>query len=106
RFWSSFRDAPQEVTTILEDLGLLRDVLQHIAQHEGRNALITVKLLKTCNEKVKVLQDIVGPLAGSLKSKSRPLRTWNAFKIASNKEKLSLFERSLAETKTSLLLAL
>ncbi|PQE07814.1 ankyrin repeat-containing protein [Rutstroemia sp. NJR-2017a WRK4] len=104
-FWSSVRDAPQEVREITNDLKCLTSLLKEVAN--GGNHGPNVQWgLECCETKLKSLFNIVQQLDPNFYSSNRRARIWNSVKVTLKKNKLKEFRDSLEGTKTTLILAL
>ncbi|KAI9666598.1 MAG: hypothetical protein M1821_004534 [Bathelium mastoideum] len=109
-FYSSIKEAPLMVTTILADLNLLITILQDSAYDDTAIAtcdtLALDKARSLCRIKVRNLQTIVQELERGFASRGKRQKLWAAWKTSRKKEKLEEFRSSLEDTKITLLLAL
>ena len=107
-FWSSIKEAPEDILFISVDLQVLSGVVTNIAsegQHHVPDAAVIAALV-LCDGKVKTLIAIVTELEPGFESKSLRVRKWTAFKVVFKSDKLKKFRESLEGMKTTLILAL
>lgn len=106
-FWSSLKDAPDDIRTIVRDLKSLSDVLEYIrddvTQH-GPDQTIG-DLLDHCEQKVNSWKKMVEHLEQGLRSSSRRARSWSSFRTVLRDKQFKKFYESLQDTKITLLLA-
>ncbi|KAK3172360.1 hypothetical protein OEA41_005681 [Lepraria neglecta] len=106
-FWSSVRDAPEDIHAIVTELELLSSGLPEIAtgaQHvEPDVALIAV--LKDCTLKVKNLRTLVCEIDADFISTSPRIHRWTAFRAVLKNEKIKKFQEALERLKSTLLMA-
>ena len=122
-FWSTVRDAPEDIAVIVKDLEWLSSLLKDVANGQYQAPSVSfgleycksklevswkclLTLFKIMAELLKALLNIVRDFERSFSSNNRRVRVWTAFKAARKKEKLKDFRTSLHETKTTLTLAL
>ncbi|KAF2228497.1 hypothetical protein EV356DRAFT_74408 [Viridothelium virens] len=109
-FYSSIKDAPLVVTTILADLDLLITIIQDSAYNDAAIATCDThtcdKARYVCSIKVRKLQMIVQELERGFATGGKRQKIWAACRTSRKKPKLDEFRSSLEDTKTTLLLAL
>ena len=106
-FWSSIRDAPEDIKPISLDLDLLSYVLTEIAfeaQHFGPDA-ISVAALEACSVRVRSFTTILEQIEPDFASASRRIRKWTAFKAVLKRGQIANFQEALDRLKATLLLA-
>lgn len=106
-FWSSIKDAPENIRAIMTDLELLSSVLAEAAleaQRTSPDASLTA-VLHSCNGKLKSLTMLTDDLEPGFSSKSSRIRKWTAFKFVLKSEKLRRFQEVLESLKSTLVLA-
>lgn len=106
-FWSSFRDAPNDVRTFTKDLKLLSAILSKI-ELEGKrygSGSETLDVLESCKEQVASFMTLMRDIIPGFEAESRHTRTWSSLKAAFKKEKILQFRNCLRETKITLILA-
>ena len=106
-FWDSVKEAPDDIQTIKEDLGLLSSVLAEMSnevQHSGPDQTLT-RALKACCDKVNKLTRITNEMEPGFASRSLRMRKWTAFKAVFKSEKIHKFQKVLEGLKSTLILA-
>lgn len=106
-FWSTFKDAPEDIRAIIEELKLFLDVLGHIRADEAKCGLdlTAANLLRSSEAQAKSMLDIVEALEPGFGSLSRRTRVLNALKASFKQEKVNKCRELLRETKITLILA-
>ena len=105
-FWSSIKEAPEDIRTISIDLGLLSSVLTRIAyeaQHIGPEANL-VAALKGCWSQVESLTALLNEIEPGFASTGSRTRKWAAFKAVFKRGQLIKFQEALESMKCTLLL--
>ncbi|RDW57721.1 hypothetical protein BP5796_12522 [Coleophoma crateriformis] len=106
-FWETVKDAPEDITTMVQELKLLELVLKQIHDRDqlyGQDPT-TTEILKRCNQKVDTLIKAMESFQPGFTSKKWTVRTWNSFKVTLQSKKFHSFRVSLGEMKTTLILA-
>lgn len=106
-FWTSIKDAPEDIRTIIADLELLTSVLAEMAseaQHTGPHTTLAA-VLHSCTGKLKSLTALTNNLEPGFDSKSSRIRMWTAFKFILKGERLRRFQEVLESLKSTLVLA-
>lgn len=105
-FWTSIKNAPDDIHAITTDLQILSSILTRIALEAQRSrpdpSLIAA--LSSCFEKIKKLKIIVDDLESGFRSSSPSVRRWNTLKTLFKSDRLKDFQDSLERTKSSLML--
>lgn len=106
-FWEAIKDAPDEITTLVQELKLLDLVLKKIHINEEKYGAdpTTTAVLTRCAEKVNALVAAMDGFQPGFASKKWQVRTWNSFKITCQSKKFQNFRLSLGEMKMTLVLA-
>lgn len=106
-FWTTFKDAPEDIRVIVIDMTLLLDVLKQMQVDEAECGLdpTTIALLRRCGDQVQSMLEIVEYLEPGFASRSRRTRVLNALKATFRQEKIKKCREFLGDTKGSLLLA-
>ncbi|KAK4158896.1 hypothetical protein QBC43DRAFT_363022 [Cladorrhinum sp. PSN259] len=106
QFWESVKDAPDDVSYILNDLQLVRNILVDIAEQKDMVPSVQV-VLSTCLDRAEILEAIVRDFESSLApSHSKGDRLWAAIKFTTKDKKLRKFRGSLSDAKQTLMLGL
>ena len=107
-FWTSVKEAPDNVRAITADLQLLSSVLAGIASEEQHfepdPTLVTA--LGACRDNVIKLVRIADDMEPGFVSKKPRVRLWTAFKAAIISESIRKSQRILEGLKSTLTLAL
>ena len=106
-FWSSIKEAPEDIHAISIELKLLSNVLAQIAnknQHLELDAILTAAL-EGCSIKVKTLENLLQEIEPDFASTSRRVRQWTAFKAVLKSGKVAKYQQALERLKSTLLLA-
>ena len=106
-FWSSIKDAPEDIRTIIADLELLTSVLAEMAfeaQHTGPDTTLAA-VLQSCTGKLKSLTALTNNLEPGFSSRSTRVRKWTAIRFVLKSEKLTKFQEVLESLKSTLVLA-
>ena len=106
-FWTSIKDAPEDIRTVIADLELLTSVLAETAseaQHTGPDATLAA-VLHSCTGKLKSLTAFTNNLEPGFSSRSSRVRKWAAIKFVLKSEKLTKFQEGLESLKSTLALA-
>ena len=106
-FWSSIKDAPGNIRTVIADLELLTNVLAEIAfeaQHTGPDTTLAA-VLQSCTGKLKSLAALTNNLEPGFYSRSSKIRKWSAVKLILKREKMTRFQEVLESLKSTLVLA-
>lgn len=106
-FWISFKDAPEDIRAVIVELKSLLGVLKQIQLDEAECGLdsMTVDLLHSCEDQVRIILDIVTELEPGFASQSRRTRVLSAMKATFRQEKLKKCRELLRDTKSTLMLA-
>lgn len=106
-FWSSIKDAPEDIRNIITDLELLTSVLAEMASEAQRTSpdATLAAVLQSCTGKLKSLTALTNNLEPSFSSRSSRIRKWSAFKFVLKSEKLTRFQEVLESLKGTLVLA-
>lgn len=107
-FIESIQEAPEDIESTSSELQILSSLLEDIRLH---NPLLNTNasaqaILESLEKKISSFMDLVNRYKPGLDSQSRRRRTWNAFRVASQREKFKKLKESLNDTKTTLILAL
>lgn len=105
-FWSSIKEAPDDIRAISTDLQLLVSVLADIAfeaQHADIDPTFEA-VLEGCAAKVRALNAIVEGIEPSFASNSNFKRRWASFTVVLKSVKLKKFQESLEGLKSTLML--
>ncbi|KAL8836525.1 MAG: hypothetical protein Q9170_002880 [Blastenia crenularia] len=106
-FWSSIKEAPEDIKDNLVELKVLSSVLTQIAhdkqQHEPDPTFADV--LSVCRANVSRLAALLGEIEPGFASTSSRIRKWTAIKAVRMQGKLVKFQEGLEGLKTTLLLA-
>ncbi|EON67347.1 hypothetical protein W97_06600 [Coniosporium apollinis CBS 100218] len=106
--FSSIRNAPEDIKSILKDLQVLETVrksIQHNQELYGPHQEVAAAL-QGCHQELLALQAIVDDLAPGFAMRNSFQRKWNAIRSVSKSEKMKDFRARLQEAKTTLILAL
>ncbi|KAE9367954.1 hypothetical protein N431DRAFT_486938 [Stipitochalara longipes BDJ] len=105
--YQSIKDAPQDISSLLQDLQQLCAALHYIEQQQQGFLDAAIKtLLTACTEKVATLQRIVETIFLGLQSTKTKKKIWNSYKAVQNKDRIIALRQSLEETKSTLILVL
>ena len=106
-FWSSIKDAPEDIRTIITDLELLTSVLAEMAFEAQRTSpdSTLAAVLQSCTGKLKSLTALTNNLEPGFSSRKPRIIKWSAFKFVLKREKLTRFQEVLESLKGTLVLA-
>ena len=105
--YQSIKDAPQDISSLLQDLQQLCAAIHCIEeQQQGVLDNMIKTVLMTCTEKVVSLHGIVENLSSKLQSTKVKKRIWNSYKALQKKDRITALRQSLEETKSTLILVL
>ena len=107
-FWTSVKEAPDDVRAITADLHLLSSVLAEIAseeQHFDPDPTLETAL-KACGDHVAKLVRIANDMEPGFASKKPRIRIWTAFRAVIKGESIQKSQRILEGLKSTLTLAL
>lgn len=105
-FWTSIKEAPENIRAISVDLELLSSVLTQIAletQHVEPDATL-IAALNSCCVKVKTLTTILNEIEPGFASTRFRVRKWTALKATLKHGELLKFQEGLERLKGTLLL--
>ena len=105
-FWTSIKEAPEDIQAIATDLDLLSNVFAHIA-HETQHVEPDMTLAATLNGcwvKVGKLTALLDGIEPGFASSRLRIRKWTALKAVLKKEQLVKFQVALDRLKGTLLL--
>lgn len=105
-FWTSIKEAPDDVLFIITDLRLLSSIFTEIsfeAQHSEPNDTLEA-VLKTCTIRVKALSDILSDIEPGFSSARFSVRKWTAVKTVLKQKTINKFQESLRSLKITLIL--
>lgn len=105
-FWTSIKEAPEDIQAISTDLDLLSSVLTRIAyetQHVEPDATL-VATLNGCWIKVKILTTLLNEIEPGFASTRSRVRKWTAFRAVLKHGQLMKFQAALERLKGTLLL--
>lgn len=105
-FWTSIKEAPEDIQAISTDLDLLSGVLTRIAyetQHVEPDATL-VATLNGCWAKVRKLTVLLNGIEPGFASRSLRVRKWTALRAVLKHGQLMKFQAALESLKGTLLL--
>lgn len=107
-FWNSWKDAPEDIRSLVKDLELLLSVLDQIRKDEEQLGTdqTTTAILRSCESQVDSCMTVLKDLERGLVVQSRRIRRWSVLRTLVNKGNLKKFHESLQSTKMTLMLAL
>jgi len=106
-FLNSAKNASKDIETAIEELNLLRMILDEILKYEdkfGTSSMIELALGQ-CLLHLKSLHSIANTLAPGLTSKSSIRKAWTAIDTVRQSERITQFKAKLTEAKLTLILA-
>jgi hypothetical protein len=103
-FWRNVKDAPDEVKTLVSELGILSEVLDKL-QRRYQNPLAATSPLFSCNNFIQKLTTITRRLEPGFESGSQRARTWASVKTALKRRDIESILGSLRDAKVTLILA-
>ena len=106
-FWSSIKDAPNDIQSLSKELKLLLTILQNIEEGEqcyGPDAA-TTDVLGSCRAQVNSLTAITEGLERGFTTRSSSRRKWGVLKAVFKRDMIQKFQDILRDTKVTLLLA-
>jgi len=104
-YWRSFRDAPQQVAAIIEDLGHLKDLLSDRANSLPVPSKSLLIVIARFERKIGPLESLIEELEPGFRSRHRVVRYWSAYKTTKKTTQLDNFQVALHDAKTDLILA-
>ena len=105
-FWTSIKEAPEDIQAISTDLELLSNVLARIAhetQHVAPDAILAATL-NGCWVKVRTLSALLNEIEPGFASKRSSVRKWTAFKAVLKQGQVMKFQVALERLKCTMLL--
>ena len=105
-FWTSVKEAPEDIRAMSADLEILSNVLIQMArdtQHVEPDASL-IAALNGCCVNVKILNTILNGVEPGFSSTKCRVRQWSAFKAVLKRGELLKFQVALDRTKATLLL--
>ena len=105
-FWTSIKEAPEDIQAIVTDLDLLSNVLiriAHEAQHVEPDASLAATL-NVCLVKVRKLTALLNEIEPAFDSSDLRVRKWTALKAVLKQGQLVKFQVALDRLKGTLLL--
>ena len=106
KFWTSVKDAPEDINAISNDLSILSTVLCRIAHdaQQGDFDAILVLALDGCRARINILTAFIDKVEPGFASRSVYVRKWNALKAVIKHGQLRRFEDTLEKAKSTLFL--
>ncbi|KAF7860350.1 hypothetical protein EAF04_008477 [Stromatinia cepivora] len=106
-FWKAVEDAPDNITRIFQELGLLSKILTQSHELAQCNSFSDIfdEALADCSSKVFKLYSKVENTRNNLKSEKLRKRKWAAWKIVLQKAEIDSLQRSISDAKLTILLA-
>ena len=110
-FWNSVLDAPQSVSDIIKDLDIVLSALEDIvseasgARPDYNSLALSSSVLHACADKIQRLQNLLKRIQLGLNAKKWRRRTVACFKAAWMEGKISKFQDSVRDLKTTLIIA-
>jgi len=107
-FLNSVKNASKDIEAAVEELNLLRSILDEIQKTENKfgTSSITHFALKQCLAHLESLNSIAELLSPGFTSKNSFKRAWTAIDTVRQSERISQFKLKLGEAKLTLILAL
>ena len=105
-FWTSVKDAPEDISCISAELTILSSVLARVAQEAQHNKpdLLLESALKSCRSYVSQLINILNKVEPGFASNNARIRKWSAIKAVFKKAQVTKFQDALERTKSTLML--
>lgn len=102
-YWDEVQDAPQDIQDLLEEVDIMRYLLNVIADSQQQNPASSLILDSTsmssclllCKKEVDQLQDLTDNLGIHLNAKSTFKRKWASTKVVMKKEKVERYKMKL-----------
>lgn len=106
-FVESIDDAPDNIKSIREDLHLLSCILIEVKANQNADSAnpSILATLKHLEHKVQIFTTFLAKFEPELNSHNRIIRKWSAVKGAFKSKKFENLRQSLAQTKSTLLIA-
>lgn len=107
-FWTSVKEAPDDIRTITEDLRVLSSILARIEKEAGQvepDATLEAAL-NGCMLNVKILTSLLNDIEPGFASTRSRVRKWTAFKAVLKRGQLVKFQGALEGMKSTLLIVL
>ena len=102
-FWTSVKDAPEDINRFSLELTILSNVLARVAQHNRPDGLLE-SVLKSCRSNVSQLTRMLNRIEPGFASNNPHIRKWNAVKAVFKKAEVKKFQDALERTKSTLIL--
>jgi len=107
-FWKSIKDAPADVSDIVNELDCILSILQELGEQDGERGppgnVLVVKALQACGIYVRRLAACVRDLNPGLAS-GKGVRTWTSLKVVLRRERIQSSQEALERVKSNLILA-
>jgi hypothetical protein len=104
-FWASFKDSPEEVSRIVEDLKQYRLLLEKHAYNSPLTSGLHRSLMDRCEKRLHSLEELVCGLDQNFRSRRKVTRIWAVFRSKEQLHRVKIFQERLADAKQDLLLA-
>jgi len=104
-FWASFKDAPEDVSMILEDLKQYGQLLEVYAYSSPLTSELHHYLIERCERRLRPLEELVAGLDQNFKSRRKVTRIWAVFRSKEQLQRVKRFQERLTDAKQDLVLA-
>ena len=102
-YWDDVQDAPQDIQDLLEEVDILRHLLNVIADDQRQNSASSLILDSTsissclllCKKEVDQLQELTDSLGTHLDAKGSLRRKWASMKVVMKKDKVEKYKTKL-----------
>ncbi|KAL2070291.1 hypothetical protein VTL71DRAFT_13317 [Oculimacula yallundae] len=111
-FWESVQDGSKDIRIVANDLHIMSYIMEDIRdagtrdmRPQNRAMSTTLAALRGCVESIETLQEVLNEHQTGFSSSKRSKKTWAAFRVAWNGDKLKRYQDILSRMKMTLILA-
>ncbi|EPE31420.1 Ankyrin repeat-containing protein [Glarea lozoyensis ATCC 20868] len=105
-FWDNVQEAPEDITSLIEEISLLHELLADIEDDQRRNPISSLILdgtassrcLEHCKRAADRLGELVDEISMDIQSSSRTKRKWVAAKVVLKRDRLEKYRAKMERT--------
>ena len=106
RIWTAFKDAPEDILTLCEELNLLAKLLSDTESIEGISQGASAETVRHCQKATVRIEIVVNELLGGLKESKSRIKRWTTVKAVMKEKDIKKCLARLERAKSMLSLAL
>jgi hypothetical protein len=105
-FWDNIQEAPEDITSLIEEISDLHELLADIEDDQRRNPIssllldgtVSSRCLEHCKRAADRLSELVDKISMDIQSSSRVKRKWVAAKVVLKRDRLEKYRSKMERT--------